>query len=384
MNLNDIFAKAVFEHQSGNLVDARNEYLNVLHIDGAHKYALNNLSLMLEDHMAIDLLKKALLTDPNYIDALINIGSRFYELKQFLDAKKYLYWASILYPSDDRVVNLLSMIRQQIILQNNQHFVPVYSVIVPTHSRSNLLERCLSSIKMQTSQSQCQIIVVSDFPDDATDQVCRHYLGSHDIYFERHGQPGPAISRNLALKLAQGRIILFLDDDDAWPDHFLADLDGCTDLQNSLPIYFNCTVIEETRSAQGPQNIESFIINTSQSLTDFIFVQNRLPNSCFAYPAELIKGLEFDENMKAYEDWDFVLYCIERLTPQYHNFVGPRIYQVHDETSDRRGTRSDAKHLNALVDYLHVYNKHPVPAHIRSMRVRFLESSGVDFAEKLL
>ena len=110
MNLNDIFAKAVFEHQSGNLVDARNEYLNVLHIDGAHKYALNNLSLMLEDHMAIDLLKKALLTDPNYIDALINIGSRFYELKQFLDAKKYLYWASILYPSDDRVVNLLSMI----------------------------------------------------------------------------------------------------------------------------------------------------------------------------------------------------------------------------------------------------------------------------------
>ena len=129
---------------------------------------------------------------------------------------------------------------------------PLISIVVPTHHRAHLLERCLSSIKEQAGGLHVEILVVSDAIDPATDMTCAQWLEPQDVYLRRNGTAGPSASRNLGLKLAQGRYVLFLDDDDSLEPGYFAQLQSRTELLAHLPIYTDCKVITESRPSTGP------------------------------------------------------------------------------------------------------------------------------------
>ena len=91
-----------------------------------------------------------------------------------------------------------------------------------------------SFIATYDPKKKIEIIVVSDCIDEDTDQVCRIHLSPHDTYIRRSGQAGPAISRNLALDIAKGKVILFLDDDDAWQDNFIEMLNNIENIEKKM------------------------------------------------------------------------------------------------------------------------------------------------------
>ena len=102
--------------------------------------------------------------------------------------------------------------------------LPYLSVIIPTHRRATLLSRALLSINAQLSRLEIEVIVVSDVLDIDTDSVCQILLTANDFYVRRGGKPGPSESRNLGLKIAKGRYVMFLDDDDSWDDKFISSI----------------------------------------------------------------------------------------------------------------------------------------------------------------
>jgi glycosyltransferase involved in cell wall biosynthesis len=95
-----------------------------------------------------------------------------------------------------------------------------YSVIIATHNRPTLVQRAVQSVREQTHAS-CQVLVVSDMDDPATYTVTTGLLGPNDFFVQRNGTSGPAESRNVALQIATGNRIIFLDDDDAFRPDFL-------------------------------------------------------------------------------------------------------------------------------------------------------------------
>ena len=251
---------------------------------------------------------------------------------------------------------------------------PYLSVIIPTHNRSNLLRRALVSINNQIRRDLIEIIVVSDMPDDETDETCFELLGDNDIYIKRNGIKGPSRSRNLGLKIANGKNIMFLDDDDSWTDQFMEDLFSSSDLGRSEIIYFNCNIIKESRSRNGPIKISESFLDTSGRLTLDVFVKNQVHMSCFIFSKGILHGLEFDESMRAYEDWDFQLSAFERQFPIHQPITCSNIYEVDDDTSDRRGSSISATDLNAPIDYLYVYRRHTAPTdELRSKRKNLLD-----------
>ena len=94
---------------------------------------------------------------------------------------------------------------------------PAVSVIVPTWERRESVLRAVRSVLAQTFED-FELIVVDDGSTDGTAEA----LAGLDprIRYEWQENGGPASARNAGLRLAEGRIVAFLDSDNRWlPDH---------------------------------------------------------------------------------------------------------------------------------------------------------------------
>jgi GalNAc5-diNAcBac-PP-undecaprenol beta-1,3-glucosyltransferase len=263
---------------------------------------------------------------------------------------------------------------------------PFFSVIVPTHKRAILLRRALQSIRSQAATfADFEVIVVSDVIDASTDAVCAELLTGADVYMRRNGRAGPSESRNLALSLAKGHTVLFLDDDDAWHPGCLEQLHAQPSVRQRDPVYFNCSVVTERRLPEGPEPLSEVRLDLAGCLTEDVYVKNQVHMSCFAFPRDLLDGIEFDPFMRSYEDWDYLLSIVDRRMPIHVPLLGSRVYEVRDETTDRRGSSQKANDFNAVLDYLYVYRRHCAPREaLTQRRAELLRSCGLSISPDLL
>src|SRR5713226_1145296 len=84
------------------------------------------------------------------------------------------------------------------------------SVIIPTHSRPELLLSAIESAR--DAGSDVEIIVVDDASTDRTAAVCRELADIKYIRLDRN--QGAAGARNVGLLASEGEYVTFLDDDD--------------------------------------------------------------------------------------------------------------------------------------------------------------------------
>lgn len=262
---------------------------------------------------------------------------------------------------------------------------PCISVIIPTHSRSTYLKRALDSINVQEHRDKIEVILISDQIDMATDAVAHEELKQSDIYIRRNGDKGPASSRNIGLNLASGDYIMFLDDDDAWDLKFTKNLFFDNLIQSNDISYMNCLIIKETRTNSGPIKLNETFLDTSNLLNLYVYVKNQVHMSCFIFNRNILKNIYFDNNLRAYEDWDFLLSVIDRSMPLHLPILCSHVYEVDDHTTDRRGSSSQATDFNAVLDYLKIYRDHIVNSdEIKISRHVLLKSVGLEIDKNLL
>lgn len=257
--------------------------------------------------------------------------------------------------------------------------LPFFSIIVPTHLRAHLLRRTLESIRRQAIE-RMQIIVVSDVADPATFATCHELFGPLDMFVQRSGPCGPSESRNVGLQHARGQYVLFIDDDDAYQDGFLTKLHAALQERPREVAYVDCMVVNERRQPNlMPLKLSESRIDMRGRYTEQIFVKNTVHMSCIAFSRTLLDGLRFDIHMRAYEDWDFMLAAMKNAEVEHLPIDGSCIYEVHDETTDRRGASAAAQNYHAVVDYLYVYRRHPAPSEaLREERQRLLASCSLN------
>lgn len=98
-------------------------------------------------------------------------------------------------------------------MQNNR----LVSIITPTWNCAQFICETIRSVQAQTYQNW-EMIISDDCSTDNTRDVIEPYLkgDSRIKYICNPKNSGAAITRNNALKLAQGKWIAFLDSDDLW------------------------------------------------------------------------------------------------------------------------------------------------------------------------
>ena len=86
------------------------------------------------------------------------------------------------------------------------------SVILPTYNRLHVLKSCLEAFSNQTAK-KFEIILIDDCSDDGT----KEYIEKHDFknlrYIRLKKRSGPYYARNLGIKRAKGKVIIFVDSD---------------------------------------------------------------------------------------------------------------------------------------------------------------------------
>lgn len=98
------------------------------------------------------------------------------------------------------------------------------SVIIPTKDRPEMLPRSVASIWSQTVLPQ-EIIIINDASTVDYERVIEKLQKDSPlpIVYQRIEQSnGPSNTRNTGVNLARGDILMFLDDDDVWLPHKIA------------------------------------------------------------------------------------------------------------------------------------------------------------------
>ena len=91
---------------------------------------------------------------------------------------------------------------------------PLISVIVPVYNSAEVLPVCLDSLKGQ-SLEQLEIILVDDGSTDGSDRIMKKYaeMDPRFLYIHERNR-GVSAARNVGLKRAAGRYVMFADSDD--------------------------------------------------------------------------------------------------------------------------------------------------------------------------
>ncbi len=88
------------------------------------------------------------------------------------------------------------------------------SVIIPVYKSENTIRRCLDSLLNQPHKD-VEMIVVNDGSPDSSGEICKEYAEKHpEIRYIEKENGGVSTARNMALDMAQGEYVVFVDSDD--------------------------------------------------------------------------------------------------------------------------------------------------------------------------
>jgi glycosyltransferase involved in cell wall biosynthesis len=103
-------------------------------------------------------------------------------------------------------------------MKNND---PQVSIIIPVYNGAAYLNRCIDSV-LQNDFKDIEILLLNDGSTDNSPEISNSYASAYPdiVRVIAHPNMGVARTRNKGISLAQGRYILFLDQDDYYdPDY---------------------------------------------------------------------------------------------------------------------------------------------------------------------
>ena len=90
------------------------------------------------------------------------------------------------------------------------------SIIIPVYNVEKYLRQCVDSVLNQTFKERIEIILVNDGSTDNSEQIVREYEKQYPEVVRVISQKNQGLSatRNVALNIAQGKFLVFIDSDD--------------------------------------------------------------------------------------------------------------------------------------------------------------------------
>lgn len=173
---------------------------------------------------------------------------------------------------------------------------PSVSVILPTYNRPGYLARALASVRAQTFLDY-EIIVVNDGGEEVR-KLCDLF---GPVIYKSHGENrGLPAARNAGIRLASGRYIAYLDDDDVWLSKHLSKLVGLRMRTACKLVYSDSYFWQEEK--------EFYLLLSEEYSKQNLLGQNLTPCSSILHDRDLFEVAGyFDESLPNHEDYDMWL-----------------------------------------------------------------------------
>lgn len=174
------------------------------------------------------------------------------------------------------------------------------------YNRPGKLRRALASLVQQAVVADVEAVVVND-GGCPVDDVVREF--EKDLTVTLRTLPenqGVSRARNEGMRIAQGELVAFLDDDDVYaPDH----LDTATRMIGAgADFVFVNTPVVVTAVADGDiasaEAVDAYDFPDDRGLLE---VTNHIPPVAVVCRSPARSGCEFDTSLRVFEDWDMWL-----------------------------------------------------------------------------
>ncbi|MBI4948031.1 glycosyltransferase [Candidatus Berkelbacteria bacterium] len=227
---------------------------------------------------------------------------------------------------------------------------PLFSCIMPTKNRAKIIGSVIESIINQSEQDW-ELIIVDDHSTDNTWEVVKAFIAvdSRIKYFVLKNGTGPAAARNLAVKKANGEILVICDSDDI-NLHDRLEITKRAFQDGADIVYGKIVAINIINGKKG----STFLHEYSPELLKKI---NIIPAPTAAFKKVVFRKVGgYDENLLTSEDYDLWLKFMER---------GYSFKKVNDYLVIRQTHESNISKVRSFTkrkqDLNYVRRKHKLP-----------------------
>lgn len=235
---------------------------------------------------------------------------------------------------------------------------PLVSVITPTYNRAKVVLNAIKSVQAQTYQNWEHIIVDDGSTDDTWQSIEKIKDPRVCYLYKKNG--GPTKARNFGIKSARGKWVMYLDSDDTlfptcistmvkWLDKNPTKVFAIPRAKRVKELYENGKLLKSIDdSSDTPENFtihDIFMRNAGFACNGFTHLRRLFD-----------EGLEWDENLRSMEDWEFMMSIGEKY-PDGFLYVPVVLYEYRQRYgSDNMVSQATYSTWAAAFEY--IYKKH--------------------------
>lgn len=200
-----------------------------------------------------------------------------------------------------------------------------YTFIIPAYNSQNSIEKCLDSICLDIKSDSAlslisEIIVVENGSSDSTEQIVKNYIENSKCNIKLLcSEKGVSKARNVGIKAASGKMLIFVDSDDLWLSGSLKKIN--TDITNDSDLFLYSflkgNLQDSNESCTKILHKPNFKNSSNELMKAWMLSKPTLRMQVWAkvFKSDLIKKnkILFNENIRYSEDSEFVIrymtYC---------------------------------------------------------------------------
>lgn len=217
----------------------------------------------------------------------------------------------------------------------------IVSIVVPVYNVEKFLKECLDSICTQT-YTNLEIILIDDGSTDSSGKICDDYAKlDKRIKIFHNKNYGVSYSRNLGIKEANGKYIVFIDSDDVIESNYIEISVEMIKKDNSDIVIVAHDIIDELLNKKEYLTLPDTSILTGKFKDDYYYLANYLITPWGKlYKLDIIKyfSIYFPEDFVVSEDRIFN-YMYFKFINKY-TFINKLLYHYF-----RRGNISLSKNM---------------------------------------
>jgi len=227
---------------------------------------------------------------------------------------------------------------------------PLVSVVIPCFNSGKYLPEALESVFKAKKNFEIEIIIADDGSGDtATLELLNKLENEGSAKVLRKSNGGPASARNLGVKSAHGKYILFLDSDNRILPDFLSQTIPVLEKNPTVAVvYGEARFFGEFSNRRafesGPFNIDKLISN------NYIDICSLVRRTAL----EQAEGMDESRLLIGFEDWEFWIHLVS-LKWQFV-FVGEPLFEYRLRDDSLFAGRLTDENYKAVKKY--IYKKH--------------------------
>lgn len=211
---------------------------------------------------------------------------------------------------------------------------PLVTIVIPLYNGERFIEQTIDSV-LDQDYRRLEIICIIDGTKDKTAEILREY--GPDIQVIEQENRGAAYTRNRGLALAQGKYIIFLDQDDFLEQRFISECVHALEREQCIAVAVNGCLID----GNGMYIRKMYRFQKPSFKLEHLFIRNQIftPSQLMFHRRQLLELGGFDPTITIRgagpEDWELVIRGVKRDRIHFIDQFLVR-YRIHEGNSSRQ------------------------------------------------